>query len=200
MADSSTIRMRSVLWLSSGVILAIALAAPILIPASGQQPPTRKDSSGQNPPVESRAEAGKQSNTGSPASSGNAQGEAKASGAAAGSDSSQKPAGNHPSATPPRKIVVRQGGVDEPVAQIVPGMSAEEAARLRREAEQRLNAAAEALTQIDSHKVDSGQQETVSQIHNYMAGAGAALKEGDISRAHTLALKADLLAEDLAKH
>src|ERR1035441_5013634 len=44
--------------------------------------------------------------------------------------------------------------------------------------------------------VDAPRQETVSQIHNYMQGARAALKEGDISRGHTLALKANLLADD----
>ena len=34
----------------------------------------------------------------------------------------------------------------------------------------------------------------------YLEKEATALKEGDISRAHTLALKAGLLADDLAKH
>lgn len=39
----------------------------------------------------------------------------------------------------------------------------------------------------------------MSQIHNYMKGSRSALKEGDIPRAHTLAVKAGLLADDLAR-
>ena len=48
--------------------------------------------------------------------------------------------------------------------------------------------------------MDAQQQETVGQIRNYMEGARAALKEGDVQRAGTLAGKAHLLADDLAKH
>lgn len=100
----------------------------------------------------------------------------------------------------PRKIVVRQGGVDEPKAQIVTGMTSDEANRQRQDAEQLLKSTVETLERIDPHALDRQQQETVSQIHNYMEGARSALKEGDISRGHTLAVKAALLAEDLAKH
>ena len=39
----------------------------------------------------------------------------------------------------------------------------------------------------------------MGQIHNYMDGARAALHEGDVRRASTLAEKAHLLAEDLVK-
>jgi len=100
----------------------------------------------------------------------------------------------------PRKTVVRQGGVDEPKAQIVTGMTPEEASRQRQRAEQSLTTTVETLERIDPQVLSAQQQETVSQIHNYMEGARSALKEGDISRAHTLAMKAALLAEDLAKH
>jgi len=100
----------------------------------------------------------------------------------------------------PRKVVVREGGLDEPTAQIVTGMSAEEANRQRQDTEQLLKSAEETLRRTDPHTFGARQQETVSQIHNYMAGAQSALKEGDIARAHTLAVKAGLLAEDVAKH
>jgi len=39
----------------------------------------------------------------------------------------------------------------------------------------------------------------VAQIRNYMDGARSALKEGDVRRANTLALKAHLLSEELVK-
>lgn len=100
----------------------------------------------------------------------------------------------------PRKIVVREGGASEPTAQIVTGMSADEANRQRQESEKWLTSAEENLNRLDGRTLDAQQQETVSQIHNYVGGARSALKEGDISRGHTLALKASLLAEDLVKH
>ncbi len=100
----------------------------------------------------------------------------------------------------PRKVVVREGGVDEPTAQIVTGMAPEEASRQRQDAEQLLKKTVSTLERIDPDALDREQQETVSQIHNYMGGAHAALKEGAIARGHTLAVKASLLAEDLARH
>ncbi|MGA9476054.1 MAG: hypothetical protein WBV36_26545 [Terriglobales bacterium] len=104
-----------------------------------------------------------------------------------------------PSPGAPKKIVVREGGAEEPTAQIVTGMTAEEADRQRHEAELLLSTTAETLKEISPRPLDSQQQETVSQIHNYMEGSRIAMKEGDIPRAHILALKAQLLADDLAK-
>jgi hypothetical protein len=100
----------------------------------------------------------------------------------------------------PRKIVVREGGANEPTAQIVTGMPPEEATRQRQRAEELLTSTGESLKRIAPRTLDARQQETVSQIHHYMEGARSALKEGDIARAHTLAVKANLLADDLDKH
>ena len=99
-----------------------------------------------------------------------------------------------------RKIVVRKGGVDEPSAQIVQGMTPEEAVRQRQNTEQLLNSTNEALQRLSTHPLDAQQQETVSQIRNYMNGARSALKENDLSRAWTLASKASLLGDDLEQH
>jgi hypothetical protein len=99
-----------------------------------------------------------------------------------------------------RKVVVRQGGVDEPSAQIVQGMTPEEAARQRQNTEQLLNSTNEALQRLATRPLDAQQQETVSQIRNYINGSRSALKESDFSRAGTLASKAYLLAEDLEKN
>jgi hypothetical protein len=79
-------------------------------------------------------------------------------------------------------------------------MNPAEATRKRAESQRLLIAADESLKRLAGRTFDEQQQETVSQIDHYMAVARSALKEGDISRAHTLALKANLLAEDLAKH
>lgn len=95
---------------------------------------------------------------------------------------------------------MRHGGVDEPTAQIVTGLAPEEANRQRQHAEQLLRSTDETLRGADLRAFDALQEETVSQIHNYMEGAHLALKEGDISRGETLAMKAGLLADDLVRH
>lgn len=104
------------------------------------------------------------------------------------------------SSSEPKKVVVRQGGASEPEAQIVTGMTPQEAIIQQQEAEKALDAADENLTRFLGRPLDAQQEETVSQIHNYMGRARSALKEGDISRGHTLAIKANLLAEDLVKY
>lgn len=100
----------------------------------------------------------------------------------------------------PRKTVVREGGASEPAAQIAPGMTPAEAARERQNAEQLLGAAGGQVKELALRTLDARQQETLGQIRNYMAGARAALQEGDVRRASTLAQKAHLLAEDLVQH
>jgi hypothetical protein len=100
----------------------------------------------------------------------------------------------------PRRIVVREGGATAPPAQIVPGMTPEQASQQRQEALDLLTSTEQNLKQLAGRTLDSHQQETVAQIHNYKDGARSALHDGDSQRAHTLALKAYLLADDLVKH
>jgi outer membrane biosynthesis protein TonB len=107
-----------------------------------------------------------------------------------------------PAPTPgqPRKVVVREGGTSEPAAQIAPDMTPAEAARQRQSAELLLGTTGDHLRQLDSRTLNTRQQETVEQIKNYMNGARAALKEGDVHRASTLAEKGNELAQDLLRH
>jgi hypothetical protein len=100
----------------------------------------------------------------------------------------------------PRKVVVREGGAKEPSAQIVPGLAPQEADQQRQHAVELLASTEENLKRLSGRTLDSRQQETVAQVHNYADGARSALREGDTQRAHTLALKAHLLADDLVKH
>jgi hypothetical protein len=99
----------------------------------------------------------------------------------------------------PRKIVIHQGGTSEPVAQILPGMSPEEANQQRESSEQLLAAAETSLQQLAYRPIDTKKQDTVVQIRQYMDAARAALKDSDPQRAHTLAQKAYLLSDDLVK-
>jgi hypothetical protein len=100
----------------------------------------------------------------------------------------------------PRKVVIHRGGANEPVAQIVPGVTQEEAARQRESAGQLLVAAESDLKELAARSLKPNQEQLVIQIRQYMDGARSALKESDPQRAHTLALKAYLLSDDLVKH
>ena len=100
----------------------------------------------------------------------------------------------------PRKIVIRQGGASELGAQIALGITQEEANHQRERAEQLLAAAESSLKQLADRSLNPNRQEMVVQIRQYMDGARSALKESDTQRAHTLALKAYLVSDDLVKH
>jgi len=126
--------------------------------------------------------------------------EAKQSKAGSRRQASGKGASVSAPGSTPRRIVVREGGAKEPEAQIVSNLTPEEASRERQNTEDLLNSTRDILQQLSGRSLDEQRQETVSQIHHYMEGSRSALKEGDIARAQTLALKASLLAGDLAIH
>jgi hypothetical protein len=110
----------------------------------------------------------------------------------------RKPATPTSTATPEKKVV-RNGGTADPVVQLAPGMSAEQASSQRQNTTQLLAATDNNLKQISSRQMNSTQQASVSQIRKYMEQAKAAEKAGDVERAHNLASKALLLSDDLVK-
>jgi hypothetical protein len=64
-----------------------------------------------------------------------------------------------------------------------------------------LLASAEAnLQKVSTRKLNMDQQAMVDQVHTYVQQAKDALNRGDLQRGHNLALKASLLADDLARH
>lgn len=105
-----------------------------------------------------------------------------------------------PAAAQSHRIVIRSGGAGEPTAQLVPGMTPEQAAKHRQTTEQFLNSAEDNLRKLASRNLNQNQQDTITQIRYYMLDAHSALEDGDLSRARNLAFKAHLLADDLAKH
>jgi hypothetical protein len=100
----------------------------------------------------------------------------------------------------PEKKVVRNGGTADPVVQLAPGMSEEQASSQRQSTSQLLAATDANLKEISSRQLNSTQQDSISQIKKYMEQAKAAEKAGDVQRAHNLASKAVMLSDDLAKH
>ena len=104
-----------------------------------------------------------------------------------------------PGATPEKKVV-RNCGTTDPVVQLAPGMSAEQASSQRQSTTQLLATTDSNLKQISTRQLGQTQQDSVSQIRKYMEQAKAAEAAGDVERAHNLASKALLLSDDLVKH
>jgi hypothetical protein len=175
------------------LLLALSALRPVL--AAPQQ-----DASASSGPAAAEQAVPVQSQSKSQAGKNEAKDTAKSSAATAKKRRAVKRAAAPVPDGSPKKVVIREGGLDEPTAQIVTGMPPAEAARDRSAAELLLSTTEETLQEIAPRDLDTHQQETVSQIHNYMGVARSALREGDIPRAHTLAEKAALLADDIAKH
>jgi|SRR5579872_1122736 len=95
---------------------------------------------------------------------------------------------------PPEKIIVRQGGTAEPSIQLAGG---DQASQKRNAANQMLGSAEANLKKIAGLQLSATQQDTVSQIRQFVDQSRAALADGDVERGKTLAWKAQLLSEDL---
>lgn len=117
------------------------------------------------------------------------------SGAASTSETSHTP-GNPPKNCPPEKVIVQQGGTAEPSIQLA---GADQASTKRNVANQNLGSAEANLKKIAELQLSAAQQDTVSQIRQYVQQSKSALADGDVERGYTLALKAQLLSEDLVK-
>ena len=105
-----------------------------------------------------------------------------------------------PSSGEPGKVVVRNGGAMDDVVHLSPGGPQEQNAHNRENTAQLLATTDENLKMLASRQLSPTEQSTVDQIHAYMRQAKSAADSGDLARAHTLAFKAHLLSDDLAKH
>ncbi len=95
---------------------------------------------------------------------------------------------------------MRNGGTADPLVQLAPGVSDEQAWRQRQSTTQLLATTDDKLKQLAARQLSLTQQDSVSQIRKYMEQARAAEDAGDVQRAHNLASKALLLSDDLVKH
>lgn len=98
---------------------------------------------------------------------------------------------------PPTKIIVRHGGTSEPSIQLAP--STDQAAKQRDVVKQLLGATDANLKRIAGKQLNANQQNMLGQIRDYEQQSRAAMSDGDLERARTLAWKAELLSEDLTK-
>jgi hypothetical protein len=143
--------------------------------------------------------AAKSNSSGSNSTSAGSAGTAKASG---NSQANSTPAGGAPSRTskpcPPPKKVVRDGGADEPKIELLGGSPTDQASSAR-STEEITAATEENLKTISERPLNASEQETVSQIREFMEQSKKALAAGDPERAQSLATKARLLSEELLK-
>jgi hypothetical protein len=100
---------------------------------------------------------------------------------------------------PPPKIVVRQGGTSEPSIQLAGGPSDQQTAQKKDGVNKLLGDTEDNLKKIAGTQLSSVQQETITQIRQFMQQSRSAVTEGDLERARTLAWKAETLSEDLVK-
>lgn len=108
-----------------------------------------------------------------------------------------------PRAVPPRPSTPAPAlppvPADLPPPVLSPVLSAVDEQRLRAEAQQRIDGAEQRLRQIDQAKLASSQQDSLKTVQSFLDKAREALLARDVQRAFTLADKAYLLADDLAK-
>ena len=103
-------------------------------------------------------------------------------------------------ATGPRKTVVRNGSTADPVVQLAPSVTDQQASQQRQSTAQLLAATDANLTKISARQLTSSQQDMVNQIRNYMQQAKTAESAGDLQRARNLAFKAQLLSDEVLRH
>jgi hypothetical protein len=105
-----------------------------------------------------------------------------------------------PAADGPKKVIVNNGGAPEPTVQLSPGVSPEAASRQRQSTTLLLSTTENNLKTATGHQLSPSQQDTVTQIREYIKQARTSADAGDLQRAHNLAFKAKLLSDELAKH
>jgi cytoskeletal protein RodZ len=97
------------------------------------------------------------------------------------------------------KVVVRNGGAKEGSAELAPAMSKEQEQHNRENTSQLLATTNANLKTVSGRQLTPTQQSMLEEIRTYVAQSKAATNAGDIARAHTLAYKAHLLSDELAK-
>jgi hypothetical protein len=97
---------------------------------------------------------------------------------------------------PPPKKVVRNGGANEPKIELLGGSPAQDQSS-ERSTEQITASTEENLKKISERQLSSSQQDTVSQIKQFIEESKQAAAAGDPERAQNLATKARLLSEQL---
>jgi hypothetical protein len=105
-----------------------------------------------------------------------------------------------PATNGPTKVIVNNGGASDSSAQLSPGVSAQQASVQRQNTNLLLSTTESNLKVAAGRQLNASQQDTVTQVREYIKQAKASADAGDLQRAHNLAFKAKLLSDELAKH
>jgi hypothetical protein len=100
---------------------------------------------------------------------------------------------------PPPKVVVKNGGSDEPTIELKGNTTPAQASQQRSTTEQLTEATEGNLKKISGLELNPSQQEMVTQVKQFLDQSKKALAEGDLQRGHALAMKAELLSDELVK-
>ena len=112
-----------------------------------------------------------------------------------GAQASSPPEAPKPCAPP--KIVVKQGGITEQSIQLAGGSAGDQANQKRGAASQMIAVTEENLKKIAGRQLSTAEQDSVSQIRQFVDQSKSAITAGNLERAQTLAWKAKLLSDDL---
>ena len=178
--------------------------APANTPQSQSAPTPASTYSGQNPPGTKKRRRRKKkaiaSNcNGAPAASGQDAPGSPSSSAAASGKAPTTGTSSPPANCPPSKVIVQQGGTSDPGVALAGGTTGNQASPQRDAANQMLGSTEENLKKIAGRQLSSDQQDMVNQIRQFMEQSKAAVGDGDLDRARTLAWKAQVLSEELVK-
>ncbi|HEY4766702.1 MAG TPA: hypothetical protein VIH75_23725 [Candidatus Sulfotelmatobacter sp.] len=177
---------------------------PANTPQSQSAPTPATTSSGQNPPGTTKRRRRKKraiaSNcNGAPAASGQDASASPSTSAAAGGKAPTTGTSSPAANCPPSKVIVQQGGTSDPGVALAGGTTGNQASPQRDAANQMLGSTEENLKKIAGRQLSSDQQDMVNQIRQFMEQSKAAVGDGDLERARTLAWKAQVLSEELVK-
>ena len=164
-------------------------------PATQEQSPPQKEASPEQAAPEANPAAQPK-----PATSKSTRNRKRKAQTTAQSKSTPRPKSSSSPSSDRGKVVVRNGGASDDVIHLSPGGSQEQNAHNRENTTQLLATTDENLKRLSGRQLSPAEQGTVDQIHSYMRQAKSAEDSGDLARAHTLAFKAHLLSDDLAKH
>ena len=95
--------------------------------------------------------------------------------------------------------MVRNGGARDSTPQISPGVSDQQAQHQRDLTNQLLVTTDANVKKVSGKQLTPAQQSMLDQVNAYVRQAKAASDTGDISRAHMLAVKAQLLSNELVR-
>ena len=95
--------------------------------------------------------------------------------------------------------MVRNGGAKEGSAQLTPAVNPAQAKDQRANTAKLLAATDANLKRVAGRQLTPAQQNMVAEINTYMRQARAAAASADTNRAQTLAYKARLLSDELAR-